>query len=228
MFRRSLCVLAVVAVSAAGCGKNNSGDGSRNPAGPTPPTANRNPVISSVTVSPTFGISDLQVFNFTALATDPDGDVLTYTWSIGNNTFPGSNVQLVFSVPGTGSGRVNVTVNDGKGGTATGGVDIIVGSMTGNWIITTGELAGGTFALTQNADGIVTGTYNDVDFGPGGIDPAEPGQITAAGNVTMRVKVANLTDFTMTGVMDTTGLRVTGNVRGSGFTGEPFVMVRQQ
>lgn len=228
MFRRSLCVLAVVAVSVAGCGKNNSNDGPGNPAGPTPPASNRNPVISSATASPTFGIADLQVFNFSAIASDPDNDVLTYTWSIGGQSFPGANQQLVFGREGgSGTARVNLTVNDGRGGTATSSVDVIIGNMTGSWTIAAGDLQGTTFLLTQQPAGFVTGTFEIPGLGPGTTDPAEPGRITAAGELTMRVKIGSFTDFNMTGTMDTTGTIITGSLRGSGFTGQPFVMLKQ-
>lgn len=215
----SVCVVLLV----AGCGKDGS------PTGPTnsnpPPPSNGSPVIGAVQVAPTFGIADLTVFNFSATATDPNSDPLTYSWSIAGGTFPGSSGQLLFPSPG-GNGRATVTVTDGKGGSATGSVNFIVGSMQGTWTIVGGELDGGSFVLTQNPAGIVLGTYNDPIYGTGSIDPAEPGSITAAAFLTMRVKIDRFTDFTMTGTMDTTGLMITGNIRGSGFTGQPFVMVK--
>ena len=42
------------------------------------PGPNRPPVISSVTVSPSFGVGDLEVFTYEVRATDSDGDALTY------------------------------------------------------------------------------------------------------------------------------------------------------
>jgi hypothetical protein len=70
----------------------------------------------------------------------------------------------------------------------------------------------------------VSGTFTLPGIGTGNTDPAEPGQITVAGNLTMRVKVGRFTDFRMEGNMDSTGTRVTGNLQGSGFTGQPFSM----
>ena len=51
--------------------------------------------------------------------------------------------------------------------------------------------------------------------------------INASGQISMRIKVAPFTDFTMTGQMDGTGRGITGTVTGSGFTGQPFVMTKQ-
>lgn len=224
MFKRAIVACAVVA--AAACGNKEAPTG---PTGPNQPgTGNRNPVINSVQVSPTFGISDLTVFNLTATASDPDGDVLTYTWSATGQTFAGASQQLQFTGSG-GSIRATVNVNDGRGGTASGNVDLVLGSMRGTWVVTNGpaEVLGMTLSLNQNSAGIVTGTFNMPFFGNGNTDPAEPGRITSAGLLTMRVKIGSFTDFNMIGTMDNTGVRVTGELRGSGFTGQPFLMVKQ-
>ena len=226
MLRRLLPMIVLVAATA--CGGNNGSPSA--PSGPSPqpqPQANRNPVVNSAQVTPTFGIADLTVFNFAATGSDLDGDALTYSWSVGNGTFPGGNVQLLFGGPG-GNVRATVTASDGKGGTASGSVDFIVGSTAGTWTLVGGPevLLGTVFTLNQNGAGIVTGTFTIPGVGAGNTDPAEPGRITAAGELTMRVKVGIFTDFNMTGTMDTTGRMITGSLRGSGFTGQPFVMVK--
>lgn len=224
MFRRLIPVFAIAA--AVACGNDNGSPGG--PTGPTPQQqTNRNPAVNGVQVTPAFGIADLTVFNFSSTASDPDGDALTYSWNIAGSTFPGSNVQLLFGGSG-GNTRGTVTVSDGKGGTASGSVDFIIGSMRGTWTIVGGPdvLLGTVFTLNQNPAGIVTGTFEIPAIGPGNTDPAEPGRITAAGELTMRVKVGIFTDFTMTGTMDTTGTMITGSLRGSGFTGQPFVMLK--
>jgi len=95
--------------------------------------------------------------------------------------------------------------------------------MSGAWVIDTGLLNGASFQLTQSG-AIVSGTFSLPKVGAGSTDPAEPGQITMAGNLRMRVKVGRFTDFRMEGNMDSTGTRVTGNLQGSGFTGQPFSM----
>jgi hypothetical protein len=99
--------------------------------------------------------------------------------------------------------------------------------MTGTWIGILGPAALGNyqFTLTQTL-GVVQGSYFDSTFGDGKIDPAEPGHIDVGGNVTLRVKQGRFSDWTFTGVMDPSGRKITGTVRGSGFTGQPFAIVK--
>jgi hypothetical protein len=127
-----------------------------------------------------------------------------------------------------GSWIATVTVSDGKGGTATDSRGFVCGSMTGTWVGIAGPAALGSYRFTlQQTLGIVSGTYFDSVFGAGKIDPAEPGRIDANGNVTMRVKQSTFIDWYFTGIMDNSGQRITGTVRESGFTGQPFAIVKQ-
>ncbi|HEY6609439.1 MAG TPA: PKD domain-containing protein [Candidatus Limnocylindria bacterium] len=59
-------------------------------------------------------------------STDPDGDVLTYTWTgpFAGGTATGVNPTVVF--PGPGTYVVTLTVDDGNGGTATDTLQITV------------------------------------------------------------------------------------------------------
>ncbi len=221
---RRVSILGFI-IAASSCG--GSGGGSTpTPTTPTPVQQNRNPVIASTTVTPTFGIADLQSFSFNAIASDPDGDALTYSWNAAGNTASGATPPpIIFTSPG-GDGQATVTVTDGKGGTASSSVNFTVGSMSGSWRVDTGILVGTTFQLTQRG-AIVTGSFTIPSIGNGNTDPAQPGQINAAGTLAMRVKIGAFTDFTMNGTMDTSGRRITGGLQGSGFTGQPFSMVKQ-
>jgi hypothetical protein len=73
----------------------------------------------------------------------------------------------------------------------------------------------------------VTGTFSLPGIGNGNTDPAQPGRITGAAVLTMRVKIGAFTDFNMSGTMDSTGRTVSGSLQGSGFTGQPFTMTKQ-
>jgi len=186
------------------------------------PAANRAPVISSATVSPTFGIADITPFNFATIASDPDGDALTYSWSAAGNPLTGANPSpIIFRSPG-GSGTATVTVTDSKGATATASVNFIVGSMSGRW---TGTMPGFTLAytFTQSSTGTLTATWSvtGINNATGVLDPASPNTINGAGHVTFRSKPtsAGFLDFTITGDMDNTGTRFSGSVTGSGLNG---------
>src|ERR1043165_3985736 len=100
--RQTALLLLVVCASACG----SSSPSNPPPTTPTPPApaANRAPVITSVTVNPTFGVADLVTFNFTAIASDPDGDTLTYAWNLAGNSRTGPNASIIFVSPG-GNGQ---------------------------------------------------------------------------------------------------------------------------
>jgi hypothetical protein len=198
------------------------GGGTSTPAAPTPTQQNRNPIINSMTVTPTFGIANIATFSYAVSASDPDGDSLTYAWDLAGNPASASNGQIQFTNGFDGSFRVTVT--DAHGATATDTRSITVGSMTGTWSGAGQSLGDFTMKLTQTAT-FVTGTYHD-SFGDGKIDAAQPGHIDANGNVEMRVKQGQFTDWTFHGQMDRTGHQVTGNITGSGFTGQAFAMTK--
>ena len=138
------------------CGGGSKGSGAGAPTNPTPPPQNRAPVITSVAVNPTFGIASLTVFNFTATANDPDGDAIEYRWDLAGNPLSGPAPAHTF--PGSGGqGTARVTVTDGRGGTSTGSVNFIVGSMEGTWA---GNLVGALFRTTlQQSGGNVSGSF---------------------------------------------------------------------
>lgn len=223
---RKSCLLALI-VCASACGSHPSSTPPTNPTPPPTTQANRAPVITSVTVNPTFGVADLVTFNFAAIATDPDGDALTYSWNLAGNARTGANVSVIFVSPG-GNGVATLTVTDPNGGSATSSVNFVVGSMQGRWTMTSGPapLPNSTYQLTQSSSGLVTGSFSLPGIGNGNTDPAQPGQINAAGALTMRIKIGAFTDFTITGTMDATGTRISGSVSGSGFSGQPIVLTK--
>jgi immune inhibitor A len=224
--RRAIpCVLLIGLVACGGGGSSST------PVTPTPtptPQANRAPVINSMTFTPSFGIANLTTFNYSAAASDPDGDAVTYNWNIAGSVSSNASGTLVFA---SGLNTVaGLTVTDGKGGSVSDSRPFVVGSMTGSW---TGTLAGVPFTmnLTQPAGGTVTGTWNlpGTPFS-GNLDPAALNRIDANAAVTLRCKVTagggpgGFDDFSLNGTMDPTGVRVSGGVNGSGFTGDPFVL----
>lgn len=218
-------VAVLVAIGAlVGCGGGSSPSSPTTPTTPTP--VNRAPTLTQMNITPSFGMAGMSTFSYNAAATDLDGDSLTYSWTIAGNPSTGTNGTIIFAASNTGDPLVaSVSVSDGKGGTATDTRSFTLGSMTGSWLVTSGFLTGATFNLTQTDTGLTTGTFNLPGLGTGKTDPAEPGRITEAGALTMRVKIGRFTDFNMIGNMSTsTGRSVSGSLHGSGFSGDPFTM----
>ena len=86
---------------------------------------NRNPLCSTMSANPNpIGLG--QSTTLTCQASDPDGDQLTYSWTVDSGTISGSGSSVIWTADGVccpGLWTVTVTVNDGKGGSA---VDSVV------------------------------------------------------------------------------------------------------
>jgi Big-like domain-containing protein len=222
--KRLIPLLCLVALACGGGGSSPS------PTTPTPtpppappvPPANRSPSITALTFTPGFGIATLTRFDYSASASDPDGDALTFTWDIAGTPASGPSGSITFAPPGV-SGTARVTVSDGKGGTATDTRTFVVGSGSGTW---RGTWGGWVFTsnLTQNGTAL-TGDYSD-QLGPGRLDPAVANTIDANGNVKLRYKQSIFSDFTFTGRISSTGRTITGVVNGSGAVNVPFTMTK--
>ena len=78
---------------------------------------NRPPDVTAINIASevTAGSSN----SATAVATDPDGDVLAYSWTVNGGSLSNAGINPTnWTAPETpGSYRITVTVNDGKGGT---------------------------------------------------------------------------------------------------------------
>jgi len=84
----------------------------------TTPQANGQPVIQQITGSSDW--SPQTEGQFTCIASDPDGDNLTYSWTADNGTISGNGAMATWVSPVTmGKYNITVTVGDGKGGEAT-------------------------------------------------------------------------------------------------------------
>ena len=87
-----------------------------------PPPANQAPVCSAIT--PTAGQVGSPV-NFSATASDPDGDPLTYSWDFGDGLVSSaSNPAHTFTTAGTFN--VNLSVSDGRGASGACNAAVII------------------------------------------------------------------------------------------------------
>ncbi|MFC1979752.1 Ig-like domain-containing protein [Chloroflexota bacterium] len=95
---------------------------------PSPSPGNQPPVVISLTAKPP-KVNPEETSTITCLATDPDGDSLSYGWSATGGTISGSGVSITWRAPATdGKFVVTVTVSDDKGGTVGQKLNIITGN----------------------------------------------------------------------------------------------------
>jgi|GEM_PF-2170474 len=80
-------------------------------------SCNRPPAIEDIALSGDSGIN--KACSVSAAVSDPDGDTLTYSWSVSGGSIanPSANPASWNTPSSPGSYSVTVTVNDGKGGT---------------------------------------------------------------------------------------------------------------
>lgn len=86
--------------------------------------ANQDPVISNLVADPAIVLPG-KTSTITCIASDPDGDVLSFSWAASDGAIVGTGNQVIWKAPTRGGDHlVRVTVSDGKGGSA--GANVIV------------------------------------------------------------------------------------------------------
>lgn len=216
--------IVVLAVGPAACGRSGAVTGPT-AEGP-PPTSNRPPEVTSISVTPDHGMAYLTTFIAQARAQDADGEAVTYHWDFGDgSTAAGPSVSKIY-VRG-GLSTLSLTVSDAKGGLSWAARTVTVKSLSGAWrgFQTPAALHHFSLALTQT-DSVVTGTYAD-ELGAGRLDPAEPGHVNLDGRFELRVKRGKFSDFTLRGSLDRTGMHASGGIFGPDYSGEPFEMLKE-
>ena len=97
---------------------------------------NTHPQISSLTATPP-GVGVGGSSTAVCVATDPDGDTLSYDWTATKGTFTGSGDTVTWMAPNEeGTYTIRVTVSDGKGGTVEESVSVAVGVSLGSINVT--------------------------------------------------------------------------------------------
>ncbi|HPK05159.1 MAG TPA: PKD domain-containing protein [Bacteroidales bacterium] len=88
--------------------------------------SNKIPVIASVSVNPA-SVNASGMVTVTVVASDSDGDELTYNYNVTGGAVSGTGPNVTWTAPSAeGAHSVNVTVSDGKGGSATGSAALTV------------------------------------------------------------------------------------------------------
>ncbi|MCL5071414.1 MAG: PKD domain-containing protein [Actinobacteria bacterium] len=89
--------------------------------------ANRNPVINDITLS-SASIKTSQQYDVTGNASDPDGDTLTYKWTVSGGAInnDAANPMKWTTPAAAGSYTITLKVTDGKGGEDTQSKDVSV------------------------------------------------------------------------------------------------------
>jgi len=106
-------VAVIMATSLVACGK-----------------ANQSPTITSLEADP-ISLNPGEGSSITCIASDPDGDALSYAWTCTGGAVSGAGAQVTWVAPSVVKNySVGVTVSDGKGGTANRSVSVAVAVPT--------------------------------------------------------------------------------------------------
>jgi hypothetical protein len=98
--------------------------------------ANQSPAISELVASPS-GILYGGSTTLTCMATDPDGDVVRYSWSASEGSITGVGNRVTWVAPNKGGDyNVTVVVSDGKGGETRGNVMVTVSAAVRSTTLT--------------------------------------------------------------------------------------------
>ena len=185
------------------------------------------PVISAGPTALSPEVAENSVVRLMVTASDPNGDPLTYIWQPTSGTISGSGSTVLFNPPTVTADtvvRINLTVMDPSGLSATGFVDVtVLNTVTSPPVITTGPSASPSdiselattqltvaasdpngFALSytwQPQSGTITGSGSSVIFTP----PSVTGDTVVRVNVT----VTNSAGLSVAGVVNVTVRDVT-------------------
>jgi hypothetical protein len=186
---------------------------------------NKAPTVGGVTASPTTGLQGATSISFSAQASDPNNDALTYDWNFGDgSTGSGATVTKTYTTSGTMA--VSVTVKDPKGLSATGNASVTIRSLAGTW---RGNITGGTVFNTvvtlTHTGSTIAGSYTD-QFGSTTAGPVNGGSVASPNTVRFQVNPACCVPFTFAGTASGDLNTISGTVNGSGFVNAPWTLTR--
>ena len=130
------------------------GDGGSDSDSRTVLVSNGDPIISNL-VGDSTG-AEGQSLSWTAVASDPGGDALTYTWNFGDGSpsVSGSSLVVNHTYANEGSYQVSVVVSDGDGGSASHQITVVVSNsapLLSNLTGTASGLEGDTYSYSVQA-----------------------------------------------------------------------------
>ncbi len=127
--------------------------------------ANQSPQISSL-VADQSGILYGGSTTLTCIATDPDGDVVRYSWSASEGSITGVGNKVTWIAPNKG-GNYNITVilSDGKGGETTGNIMVTVSAAVRTVTITPVAEETGTVSKVDKDNSRTMAGDDDKDIG---------------------------------------------------------------
>jgi PKD repeat protein len=125
--------------------------------------ANQPPTVTAGR-TPTGNVNTGQTVSFTATASDPDGDPLTYLWDFGDSTPTSTAQNPTHAYASAGTYSAKVTVSDGKGGTKDDTLSITVVQPNRNPTVTAGRTPTGGVTTGQSIS--FTATASDPDSDP--------------------------------------------------------------
>jgi hypothetical protein len=112
-----VCALGLAIISAlSGCGSQAD---TQPVQAPPPKPVNKAPIITALQADSQV-VQPLGKSNLTCVASDPDGDVISYRWTASSGTIDGSEAAITWTAPNKpGSYTITVVASDGKDGAAT-------------------------------------------------------------------------------------------------------------
>jgi len=125
------------------------------------PAPNQAPAITSLSASPA-SVAPGGSSTITCVASDPDGDTLTYAWSATGGTISGTGSAVTWVAPGVeGTFTISVTVDDGNGGTDTDSLDVVVAVVNNPPLIT--SLSASLATVAPGGSSTITCVASDPD-----------------------------------------------------------------
>jgi outer membrane protein OmpA-like peptidoglycan-associated protein/opacity protein-like surface antigen len=130
------------------------------------PVANQPPVVTCSTESKRIYAGSGETVNVHAHATDPDNDLLSYSWTSDSGRVDGSGSEVSWNSSGTapGSYKVSLHVEDGRGGAADCSTDVLVEAQANHPPTLSCSVDRASVAVGEPV--LITATASDADNDP--------------------------------------------------------------